>query len=96
MGEGPALVQSALTLYASIVWMGEALSRPFEGKKAYVHVIETSGYNERQATSASVKLSTKGRDKMELRESETGFMWMLRRRVRSWRWRTWATELLSF
>ena len=41
-GEGPAPVQSALTLYASILGTGKALSRPLEGKKVYVHVIQTS------------------------------------------------------
>ena len=40
-GEGPAPVQSALTLYASILGTGKALSRPLEAKKAYVHAIQT-------------------------------------------------------
>ena len=73
-GEGPAPVQSALTLYASILGKGKALSRPLEGKKAYVHVIQTSGYNERQATGASVKFSTKGGDEVELREGDGAYV----------------------
>ena len=73
-GEGPAPVQSALTLYASILGKGKALNRPLEGKKAYVHVIQTSGYNERQATGASVKFSTKGGDEVELREGDGAYV----------------------
>ena len=73
-GEGPAPVQSALTLYASILGKGKALSRPLEGKKAYVHVIQTSGYNERQATGASIKFSTKGGDEVELREGDGAYV----------------------
>ena len=37
-----------------------------------MHVIQTSGYNKRQATGASVKLSTKGGDEVELREGVGG------------------------
>lgn len=73
-GEGPAPVQSALTLYASILGTGKALSRSLEGKKAYVHVIQTSGYNERQAAGASVKFSTKGGDEVELREGDGAYV----------------------
>ena len=68
-GEGPASVQSAL-----ILGMGKALNRPLEGKKSYVHVIQTSGYNERQATGASVKFSTKGGDEVELREGDGAYV----------------------
>jgi redox-sensitive bicupin YhaK (pirin superfamily) len=73
-GEGPAPVQSALTLYASILGTGKVLSRPLEGKKAYVHVIQTSGYNEGQATGASIKFSTKGGDEVELREGDGAYV----------------------
>jgi hypothetical protein len=73
-GESPAPVQSALTLYASILGTGKALTRPLEGKKVCVHVIQTSGYNKRQATSASVKFSTKGGDEVELREGDGAYV----------------------
>ncbi|EDR05147.1 uncharacterized protein LACBIDRAFT_303534 [Laccaria bicolor S238N-H82] len=73
-GEGPAPVQSALTLYASILGTGKALSRPLEGKKAYVQVIQTSGYNPQQATGATVKFSTKGGDEVELREGDGAYV----------------------
>ncbi|KIJ97015.1 hypothetical protein K443DRAFT_10202 [Laccaria amethystina LaAM-08-1] len=65
---------TALTLYASILGTGKALSKPLEGKKAYVQVIQTSGYNERQATGASVKFSTKGGDEVELREGDGAYV----------------------
>jgi len=73
-GDGPAPVQSALTLYASILGTGKALSKPLEGKKAYVQVIQTSGYNDRQATGASVKFTTKGGDEAELREGDGAYV----------------------
>ena len=73
-GEGPAPVHSPLTLYASILGTGKALSKPLEGKKAYVQVIQTSGYNKRQATGATVKFSTKGGDEVELREGDGAYL----------------------
>jgi len=39
-----------------------------------VHVIQTSGYNERQATGASVKFSTKGGDEVELRGGDGAYV----------------------
>ena len=39
-----------------------------------MHVIQTSGYNERQATGASVKFSTKGGDEVEFREGDGAFV----------------------
>ena len=73
-GEGQALVQTALTLYAFIFGTGKALSKPLEWKKAYVHVIQASGYNERQATGASVKISAKGGDEVESRERDGAYV----------------------
>ena len=46
----------------------------WEGKKAYVHVIQTSGYNDQLATGASVKFSTKVGDKVELREGDGAYV----------------------
>ena len=51
--------------------MGKALNRPLEGKKSYVHVIQTSGYNERQATGDSVK---EGGDEVKLREGDGAYV----------------------
>jgi hypothetical protein len=39
-----------------------------------VHVIQTSGYNERQATGASVKFSTKRGDEVELRDGDGAYV----------------------
>ena len=68
-GEGPAPVQSALILYASILGTGKALSRFLEGKKAYACYSDEC-YNERQATGASVKFSTKGGGEVELSDGD--------------------------
>jgi len=63
-----------LTLYASILGTAKALRQSLEGRKAYAHVIQTSGYNEWQATGASVKFSTKGGDEVELREGDGAYV----------------------
>ena len=73
-GEGPPPVQITLTLYALIFATGKALSKTLEGKKAYVHVTQTSGYNEQQGTGARVKFSAKGGDEMELREGDRAYV----------------------
>ena len=70
MGEGPALVQSALTLYASIVGMGKALAGLSKGRTKCM----LSSHNERQATGASVKFSTKGGDEVELEEGDGSYV----------------------
>jgi len=41
-GEGPAPVQSPLTLYATLLGQNKSLDRPLSGKKGYIHVIQTS------------------------------------------------------
>ena len=73
-GEGPPPEQTALTLYALILGTGEALSKPLEGKKAYMHVIQALGHHERQATGASVKFSAKGGDEVESRERDGAYV----------------------
>ncbi|KAF8199055.1 RmlC-like cupin domain-containing protein [Pholiota molesta] len=55
-GEGPAPVQSPLTLYATLLGPGKSLARPLEGKKGYIHVVQTSGYNEGPAKGATLTL----------------------------------------
>ena len=57
-GQGPAPVHSPLTMYASVLSPGTKLKRALEGTKGYVHVIQTSGYNEGKATGATVKISS--------------------------------------
>lgn len=65
-GEGPAPVQSSLTLYATLLENGKALNQKLEGKKGYIHVVQTSGYNPRKASGASVRASGVGDSKQEV------------------------------
>jgi len=55
-GEGPAPVQSPLTMYASLLGTTK-LEKKMEGMKGYVHVVQTSGYNAGKAAGAKVKVS---------------------------------------
>ncbi|KAL0577224.1 hypothetical protein V5O48_004765 [Marasmius crinis-equi] len=69
-GEGPAPVQSPLTLYATLLSPGKKLSIQMEGKKGYAHVVMTSGYNEGKGSGASVKVA----DKEVLREGDGAYL----------------------
>jgi redox-sensitive bicupin YhaK (pirin superfamily) len=75
-GAGPAPVQSPLTLYATLLGQGKALSRPLEGKKGYIHVVQTSGYNEGKADGASVKINSKGGEELTLREGDGAYIFV--------------------
>ena len=75
-GAGPAPVQSPLTMYATILEQGKSLERSFEGKKAYVHVIQTSGYNEGKASGASVKISSRNTEELTLREGDGAYIFV--------------------
>ena len=75
-GAGPAPVQSPLTLYATLLGQGKTLSRPLEGKKGYIHVAQTSGYNEGKADGASVKISSKGGEELTLREGDGAYIFV--------------------
>jgi len=54
----------------------KGLERSLEGKKAYVHVIQTSGYNEGQASGASVKISSQGAEGVTLREGDGAYIFV--------------------
>ncbi|KAL0066058.1 hypothetical protein AAF712_006886 [Marasmius tenuissimus] len=69
-GEGPAPVQSPLTMYATLLSPGKVLTVQMEGKKGYVHVIMTSGYKEGKAEGASIKVV----DKEVLREGDGAYL----------------------
>ncbi|KAF8882525.1 pirin domain-protein domain-containing protein-containing protein [Gymnopilus junonius] len=76
-GEGPAPVHSALTMYATILESGRIVERSLEGKKAYVHVIQTSGYKEGKASGASVKICAKeGAEELTLREGDGAYIFV--------------------
>jgi len=74
--DGPAPVQSALTLYASIMSPGKTLERPLEGAKGYIHVIQTSGYNPQISEGATVKISGPGYDELELKEGDGAYIFI--------------------
>ncbi|KAJ7578163.1 RmlC-like cupin domain-containing protein [Mycena floridula] len=57
-GEGPTPVNSPLSLYATLLSKGMTISQPVNGPKAYIHVVQTSGYNVGAATGATVKVTT--------------------------------------
>jgi len=63
-GSGPAPVQSPVTLYATLLSPSNSLTHKFptpgdgfKKRRAYVHVIQTSGYNTGKATGATVQLN---------------------------------------
>jgi hypothetical protein len=62
-GTGPTPVQSPLTLYSTLLSPSTALSHRIApgNSKAYVHVVQTSGYNVGEATGATVRV-TSGED----------------------------------
>jgi redox-sensitive bicupin YhaK (pirin superfamily) len=65
-GKGPAPVQSALTMYATLLQQGKTLEKTLGGKKGYVHVVQTSGYNPGEAGGATVRVSGAGNGQQEL------------------------------
>ena len=73
-GSGPAPVHSPLSLHASLVSPGTTLSYTLAQastvRKVYVHVAQTSGYNSKEASGASVQISAEGADKVVLREGD--------------------------
>jgi len=76
-GTGPAPVQSPVTLYATILSPGKSVVHTFPApqagnqRKAYIHVIQTSGYNAKIASGGHVKVN----DALEMREGDGAFAW---------------------
>ncbi|KAG5653314.1 hypothetical protein H0H81_001185 [Sphagnurus paluster] len=74
-GKGPAPVQSALTLYATLAESGKRLEQPLKGRKGYVHVVQTSGFNMGKATGATVRIGgTKTSEELELKEGDGAYI----------------------
>ncbi|KAG5642104.1 hypothetical protein DXG03_003603 [Asterophora parasitica] len=74
-GAGPAPVQSALTLYATLAEKGQKLEQPLKGKKGYVHVVQTSGFNVGKATGATVRIGgSKSSEELELKEGDGAYI----------------------
>jgi redox-sensitive bicupin YhaK (pirin superfamily) len=65
-GKGAAPVQSALTMYATLLEKGKSLEKKLGGKKGYVHVVQTSGYNTSKGSGATVRVSGAGDGQQEV------------------------------
>ena len=66
---GPAPVHSPLSLFATILSQGKTVAQKVERSKAYVHLIQTSGYNAGEPEGATVKLTVAGKEQT-LREGD--------------------------
>ncbi|KIY60791.1 pirin domain-protein domain-containing protein-containing protein [Cylindrobasidium torrendii FP15055 ss-10] len=66
---GPAPVHSPITLYATLLSPGKTLTQTMNGRKGYVHVIMTGGYEVGPAKGAEVKV-----DGTALREGDGAYM----------------------
>lgn len=75
--DGPAPVHSRLSMYATILSEGKkvehVLSSKTGNRKAYVHLIQTSGYNDGVAAGASLKVSGEGAE-VVLREGDGAYI----------------------
>jgi len=74
-GRGPTPVHSPLTLYASLLSPETKLDKPLERQKGYVHVIQTSGYNDGEATGASVRIGSQDSE-LTLREGDGAYIFV--------------------
>ena len=74
--QGPAPVNSDLTLYATLLGAGKTLERPLQGKKGYIHVIQTSGYNAGKSHGVSVRISGPGAEQTELKEGDGAYIFV--------------------
>ncbi|KAJ7691950.1 pirin domain-protein domain-containing protein-containing protein [Mycena rosella] len=73
-GEGPAPVQSALTLYATLLSDGKSLKQTITGSKGYIHVVQTSGYNTNAATGATIRVIGAPGVEVELKEGDGAYL----------------------
>ncbi|TCD67378.1 hypothetical protein EIP91_012413 [Steccherinum ochraceum] len=77
---GPAPVHAPVSVFATILSPGSSLShtipKPFLGNssKAFIHVIQTSGYNPGQASGGQISLSGDKAPATELREGDGAYM----------------------
>ncbi|KAF8215107.1 RmlC-like cupin domain-containing protein [Mycena galopus ATCC 62051] len=73
-GAGPDPVQSPLTLYATLLTGGKSLKQTIKGSKGYIHVVQTSGYNTRAATGATIKVIGAPGVEVELKEGDGAYL----------------------
>ncbi|KAH9933450.1 pirin domain-containing protein [Fomitopsis serialis] len=76
---GPAPVHAPLSLYATLLSPSKSLPHTFPtagsglARKAYIHVVQTSGYNPKQASGTHVKVSG-DESVLELREGDGAYI----------------------
>ncbi|KAG6860943.1 hypothetical protein C0995_005773 [Termitomyces sp. Mi166 len=74
-GAGPAPIHSTLTLYATLADKGQKLEQPLKGKKAFVQVVQTSGYNAGKAMGARIRIGgTNTSEELELGEGDSAYV----------------------
>ncbi|KAI0796170.1 RmlC-like cupin domain-containing protein [Abortiporus biennis] len=67
---GPAPVHCPLSLYASLLSPSTKLSHTLANRKAYIHVVQTSGYNPSKATGNTIKVN----GDVELKEGDGAYI----------------------
>lgn len=73
-GDGPAPVQSPLTLYATLLSREKSLPHTFTTPKSYIHVVQTSGYNTKAATGATIRITDGKGAELELKEGDGAYL----------------------
>ena len=75
---GPAPVNWPINLLATLLSPGNKLSHAFHPRgpqrKGYVHVVQTSGYNSKEAGGATVRVHGAESGPLELREGDGGYI----------------------
>ncbi|KAK0440918.1 RmlC-like cupin domain-containing protein [Desarmillaria tabescens] len=75
-GDGPAPVNSPLTLYATLLSPGKTLTQAMNGKKGYIHVVQTGGYNPGLATGTTIKISGASGPEETLKEGDGAYLFI--------------------
>ncbi|KAJ7777132.1 RmlC-like cupin domain-containing protein [Mycena metata] len=73
-GTGPTPVQSQLTLYSTLLTDGKSLKQRIEGSKGYIHLVQSSGFNKKAATGATIKLIGIPGVEAQLREGDGAYL----------------------
>ena len=76
---GPAPVHSPLTLYATLLSPEKKLAHSFQGsdaaqRKGYMHVVQTSGYNTKEASGAHVRVLGADGGPVDLKEGDGAYI----------------------
>ncbi|KAI0761806.1 pirin domain-containing protein [Trametes elegans] len=75
---GPAPVHSPLNLYATLLSPGKSLSHTFQRggmtRKGYIHVVQTSGFNPKESSGATIRVLGGEAGPVELREGDGAYI----------------------